>query len=124
MVHARPMKIGISGLSGRMGHLLVEESTAAGHTVVGGIANTHGAPSGIPVMTAPELAALAETIIDFSHASTAQAHAAAFAAAGTRWILGTTGLSRDDEAAVDAAARQIAVVYAPNFGPGVNLLLA
>jgi 4-hydroxy-tetrahydrodipicolinate reductase len=39
-------------------------------------------------------------------------------------VLGTTGLSAADEAAVAAAARRIPVVYAPNYSPGVNLVLA
>ena len=48
----------------------------------------------------------------------------ALAAAGTAWVLGTTGLSAADEAAVAEAAQRVPVVYAPNFSPGVNLVLA
>ena len=39
-------------------------------------------------------------------------------------MLGTTGLAATEDAAVAAAARRIAVVQAPNFSPGVNLVLA
>jgi 4-hydroxy-tetrahydrodipicolinate reductase len=39
-------------------------------------------------------------------------------------VLGTTGLSAADEAAVAEAAKTVAVVHAPNFSPGVNLLFA
>src|SRR6202042_2874756 len=46
------------------------------------------------------------------------------AGAGTAWVLGTTGLSADDQRAVEAAARHVAVVQAANFSPGVNLVLA
>ncbi len=63
-------------------------------------------------------------VIDFTRADAARAHAEALAEAGTAWILGTSGLSAADEAAVAAAARRIAVVYAANFSPGVNLVLA
>ena len=58
-------------------------------------------------------------------APTAQPHAAALAATGrTAWVLGTSGLSAADEAAVAAAAQRIPIVYASNFSPGVNLVLA
>jgi 4-hydroxy-tetrahydrodipicolinate reductase len=46
------------------------------------------------------------------------------AASGKAWILGTSGLSAADEAAVQAAANTIPVVYASNFSAGVNLVLA
>ena len=63
-------------------------------------------------------------LIDFTHASTVVGHAAAVAAEGCAWVLGTSGLSVADEAAVAIAAQKVAVVYAPNFSPGVNLALA
>jgi 4-hydroxy-tetrahydrodipicolinate reductase len=108
------MRIGIAGISGRMGQLLVEEARAAGHEIAGGTSRN-----------APSLTDLAaDVVVDFTHASTVQDHAAALAAAGTAWVLGTSGLSAADEAAVDRAAAQIPIVYAANFGPGVNLLLA
>ena len=46
------------------------------------------------------------------------------AASGKAWVLGTSGLSDADEAAVAEAARRIPVVYASNFSAGVNLVLA
>ena len=39
-------------------------------------------------------------------------------------MLGTSGLSPDAEAAVAPAAERVPVVYAANFAPGVNLVLA
>jgi 4-hydroxy-tetrahydrodipicolinate reductase len=62
--------------------------------------------------------------VDFTHASTAVAHAAAVAGAGCAWVLGTTGLDAAQEAAVAAAGGRTAVVYAPNYSPGVVLLTA
>ncbi len=118
------MRIGIAGLSGRMGRLLAEEVVAAGHELVGGTVQHAAAPDGIPAMPLETLAGRSEVIIDFTHASTVQPTAAVLAAAGTAWVLGTTGLSAADEASVDAAAARIGVVYAANFGPGVNLLLS
>ena len=122
------MRIGVAGVGGRMGLLLVSEIAAAGHEVAGGTLRPGSGrtpPPGVAVM--PDLAALAaqsDAVIDFTHASTAQPHAIAMARAGAAWVLGTSGLSAADEAAVAEAAASIPVVYAANFAPGVNLVLA
>ena len=46
------------------------------------------------------------------------------AQAGAALVVGTTGLSKDDEAQLALAARHIPVVYAPNYSVGVTLLAA
>jgi 4-hydroxy-tetrahydrodipicolinate reductase len=110
------LRIGIAGITGRMGVLLAEEVSAAGLTLAGGTSRAN-----------PDLAALArnaDVVIDFTRAETAAAHAAALAESGTAWVLGTSGLSAADEAAVAKAAERIPIVYAANFAPGVNLVLA
>jgi 4-hydroxy-tetrahydrodipicolinate reductase len=121
------MRIGIAGVAGRMGQLLVEATQAHGATLAGGTLRPGGkaGPVGVPIL--PGIAALAEVsdvVIDFTHAGTVPGHAAALSAAGKAWILGTSGLSAADEAAVAAAADHIPVVYAANFSRGVNLVLA
>ena len=119
------IRIGIAGIAGRMGRLLAEETVAAGATLAGGI--DRDATAVVGVARLPDIVALAaacDVIVDFTHASACAHHAAAIAAGGTAWVLGTTGLSAADETAVAAASRAAAVVYAPNFSPGVNLVLA
>ena len=120
------MRIGIIGVAGRMGRLLAEEARAAGHEVSGGLIRLVDSPDpGVPIL--PDLTALAacsDVVIDFTIAAAAAGHAATLAEAGTAaWVLGTTGLSAADEAAVAEAATRIPVVYAANFSPGVTLLL-
>ena len=118
-------RIGIAGITGRIGQLLVEEVRSAGATLTGGVSRGGSAPSGLTAY--PDIAALAaasDVVIDFTHAATAQASASAMAASGKAWVLGTSGLSAVDEAAVEAAASRIAVVYASNFSAGVTLVLA
>jgi 4-hydroxy-tetrahydrodipicolinate reductase len=121
-------RIGILGITGRMGQLLVEEVAAAGASLAGGVQRAGSdkpAPAGVTLFAdTAALAAASDVVIDFTHASTAQATAAAMAASGTPWVLGTSGLSAADEAAVEAAAARIPVVYASNFSAGVNLVLA
>lgn len=118
------MRIGIAGVTGRMGRLLVEEVHAAGCVLAGGTAR-NSPPADVPHMPDIEaLAAASDCVVDFTHASLAQEHARAIAGAGTAWVLGTSGLSADDEEAVADAARRVPVVHAANFAPGVTLLLA
>jgi 4-hydroxy-tetrahydrodipicolinate reductase len=121
-------RIGIAGITGRMGNLLAEEVRAAGADLVGGVGRAGSGKSPPAGATSlPDLAALAavsQVVVDFTNAATAQTTAAVLAAAGTPWVLGSSGLSDADEAAVAAAARRIPVVYASNFSAGVNLVLA
>jgi len=118
--------IGVVGIAGRMGQLVAEETLAAGAKLVGGVDRPEAAVSNSTVRFADvaALAAASDVVVEFTHASAVQANAKAIAAAGCAWVLGTTGLSAADEAAVAEAARTIAVVHAPNFSPGVNLVLA
>ncbi len=118
------MRIGIAGVTGRMGRLLVEEVHAAGCVLAGGTGR-NSPPADIPHMPDIEaLAAASDCVVDFTHASLATAHARAIAGAGAAWVLGTSGLSPDEEVAVAEAARHVPTVYAANFAPGVTLLLA
>ena len=120
------MRIGIFGVAGRMGRLLVEEAAAAGHSAVG-LLRAGSLSDPVPGVTlAPDAGALAarsDVVIDFTVASTAEAHATALESSGTPWVLGTSGLSIAQEARVAAAARRIAIVYSANFSPGITLLL-
>lgn len=115
--------IGIAGIAGRMGQMLAEAAAAAGLTVVGGI-DRGTAPGQTMLADIATLAAHADVVVDFTHASTAIGHAAAVARAGAGWVLGTSGLTAEDELAVRRAALAVPVVYAANFSPGVALVLA
>lgn len=121
-------RIGIAGVTGRMGHLLVEEVNAAGGALTGGIGrpgSSSPAPEGVALL--PDISALAaasDVVVDFTHAATAQPYAEVMTASGKAWVLGTSGLSDADETAVAKASRRIPVVYAANFSAGVNLVLA
>lgn len=108
------LRVGIAGRPGRMGRLLAEGLARHGLLDAGGI----GRDGDIAA-----LAAAADIVIDFTHASSVRRHAAALAAAGRAWVLGTSGLGSDDEAAVADAAHRIPIVHAANFSPAVTLML-
>lgn len=110
-----PARIGIAGIGGRVGRLLVEETEAAGLILAGGVGR------GDDLAT---LAAGCDVVVDFTQAGTAIRHAAILAGSGVAWVLGTTGLSDDQQRAVADASTKIAVVQAANFSPGIVLMHA
>jgi len=113
------MRIGITGITGRMGQLLVKAVADAGASLAGGTSRGGGH---LPDIDA--LYAACDVVIDFTHAHAAPGHAAAAARARKPLILGSSGLSTAEEAAVAEAARTTAIVYAANFAPGVNVFFA
>lgn len=65
-----------------------------------------------------------DVIIDFSFHRVTAENAPRIAAWRKAWVIGTTGLTGEEQAAIAAAAREIPVVMAPNMSLGVNLLLS
>nr|WP_197463227.1 4-hydroxy-tetrahydrodipicolinate reductase [Gluconobacter thailandicus] len=112
-------RIGIAGITGRLGSLCAEE---AGLSLAGGLSR-HSDESRNITTNPADLAGNCDVVIDVSHASTVQAHARAFATAGCPWVLGTTGLNPEDQAAVNEAAKHIPVLQAANFSPALTLFL-
>ncbi len=117
------LRIGIAGISGRMGIYLAQEAAAAA-TLSGGTSRSGQAPGGAAHFA--DITALAresDVVIDFTHASTVSTHAKALAMTETPWVLGTTGYGAAEQEAIAAAAKEIPVIASPNFCTGVNLLL-
>jgi 4-hydroxy-tetrahydrodipicolinate reductase len=121
------MRIGITGIAGRMGSLLATEVTMSSATLVGGTVrpgSTRLVPDGINIVAdISELAQCSDVVIDFTGASTVCDHATALVASQTAWILGSTGLSAEDERLIEKVAQTIPVVHAANFSAGVTLML-
>jgi 4-hydroxy-tetrahydrodipicolinate reductase len=112
---ARPLQVAIFGISGRMGRAVlaaVEESPAA---AVKGTTTSSGDPA----------AALrgADVAIEFALPQATAANLAACVAAKRPIVIGTTGHDDAQRTQIAAAAREIAIVMAPNMSLGVNLLL-
>ena len=105
--------IGIIGAAGRMGRAIAAAADEQGVTVAGG------------VDVGGDLAALAsdaDVMVDFSSVESLTATLAAARTARTALVIGTTGLSSEDHAAIDAAAGEIAVLQTGNTSLGVTLL--
>ena len=110
---ARMTTIGIYGSAGRMGRAIADAILDAGATCVGGV-DAGDDPS--------PLAVAADVLVDFSTATALDAHLDAARRAGTPIVIGTTGLTAVQHEAIDAAARDIAVLQTGNTSLGIALL--
>lgn len=66
--------------------------------------------------------ARADCLIDFTRPEGTLTHLAACREAKTAIVIGTTGFSPEGKRAIEAAAQEIPVVFAPNMSVGVNLV--
>jgi 4-hydroxy-tetrahydrodipicolinate reductase len=85
-----------------------------------------GAPvGGSPIVATADLAAgldACDVYVDFTSPAATRTAAEAAAARRRAAVIGTTGLSAADEAALEALARVAPIVVASNFSLGVNLM--
>jgi len=133
------MRLVIAGAGGRMGRTLIQAIAAAkGVTLAGAVEATGSAvigrdtgelaglgPSSIKVVSAvAPLLTSADGLIEFTMAAATPALAELTAAAGIVHIIGTTGHSAGEEAAIAKAASRAPIVKSGNMSLGVNLLAA
>jgi 4-hydroxy-tetrahydrodipicolinate reductase len=83
-----------------------------------------GSPCGVKV-AADITAALksADVLVDFTRPEATMEYLAACRKTGTRLVIGTTGFSAEQKQAISDAAKDIAIVFAPNMSVGINLLI-
>jgi 4-hydroxy-tetrahydrodipicolinate reductase len=133
------LAIGVMGVGGRMGGMVVRQVGATeGCAIVAGgehpdssaLETDIGTLAGLPplgvVATADRKAVFAasDVVVDFTLPESTVANAAEANASGTAMVIGTTGLSNEQEEQLRAAAKTAPIVYAPNMSLGVNLLFA
>jgi 4-hydroxy-tetrahydrodipicolinate reductase len=114
--------IGILGAAGRMGRAIADAAPTMGVALAGGL-DREGAVFG-PFSGAAELAVGTDVLIDFSTSEALAGHLEAARVNGCAIVVGTTGLSPEHHALIDAAAPDVAVLQAANMSLGVNLLAA
>ena len=131
------MKLAVLGAAGRMGQTLARAIAATEGCVLAAGIEAKGSPAigqdlgevaglgtlGIAITDDP-LPVFAEVhgVLDFTTPKATVAFAGLAAQARIVHIIGTTGLSADDQAKIEAAARHAAIVKAGNMSLGVNLL--
>jgi 4-hydroxy-tetrahydrodipicolinate reductase len=126
------IRIVIAGAAGRMGRALINAIAADNDLVVSGAFEAKGNPAlgrdaapGVVITDDPlPLLTEADALMDFTRPHVSVELAALSAQARMVHVLGTTGLSADDEAKIRAAARHATIVKSGNMSLGVNLLAA
>jgi 4-hydroxy-tetrahydrodipicolinate reductase len=132
------MRIAILGADGRMGRALVRAVVAAAPEAKLTAATEHDASAAIGhdagVVAAgqalgvlikagvPETGA-ADVWIDFTVPVATVAYTEAAVAAGAALVIGTTGLSDEQRAAIDRASKKVPIVFAANYSIGINVML-
>jgi 4-hydroxy-tetrahydrodipicolinate reductase len=133
------MKIAVTGAAGRMGRELVRTVHGRQDCVVAGAIEQEGSIAlgqdvgllaglgklGVAISDDPlEVFAKVDAVLDFTVPKATVEFAGLAANARIVHVLGTTGLSADDNAKIKAAARHATIVTAGNMSLGVNLLTA
>ena len=110
------MKVAILGAAGRMGSMLC--SLADKSETLELVAKCD-----VSEDYAKTWPAGTDAVVDFTFHSAVPANIAKAAEEGVAYVLGTTGLTPEEQAAVEAAAKKVPVVQSSNYSLGVNLLL-
>ena len=128
------IRIAIAGTSGRMGRTLIEAVSQSDDAVLAAALEQPGnpwigkdagefvgAPCGVRISDDIDAAlAQADCLIDFTRPEGTLQHLAVCRKRGVHMVIGTTGFSTDGKLAIQDAARDIPIVFAPNMAVGVN----
>ena len=131
-------RIAITGAAGRMGRILLEATQENESTGVAAAIERRG--SSVIGMDAGELAGIGkldinivddidavtdnfDVLIDFTRPEVTLANLEVCRKAGKKIVIGTTGFTDEQKQQISDAAKEIAVVFAPNMSVGVNLCL-
>lgn len=129
----------VAGAGGRMGRAVVAEILKTpGAKLAGGFERPGGPDIGKDIGVLAGLDALglaveassvpglaqAGALIDFTAPKASVEYARAAASKGVAHVIGTTGLSDSEEAAIAEAAKTIPIVKSGNMSVGVNVLMA
>ncbi len=131
------IKIIVVGAAGRMGRTLVRQVSQTPGVILAGATESAGseflgqdagalagmAPLGVRLGDDPlAMIAGADAVLDFTSPAAAAEHAALCAQARIVHVIGATGFTPEQEAAIAAASRHAVIVKAGNMSLGVNLL--
>ncbi len=126
--------VAVSGAAGRMGRTLIRliaeaedlqlvaALEAPGHPCLGTSAGALGGGADLDLEVSEDLSETPDVLVDFSLPDGSIQRIAACAATGVPCVVGTTGFSDEQRERIEAAAKETAVVLAPNMSVGVNVL--
>ncbi len=129
-------RVAVIGAAGRMGKVLIEAAVQAegaefGAAIVSPESSLIGVDGGElagvgkqGVYAVGELDAVADqfdVLIDFTSPELTMQNVAACQRLGKKIVIGTTGLNDEQKQVLEQAAKDVAIVFAPNMSVGVNL---
>jgi 4-hydroxy-tetrahydrodipicolinate reductase len=131
------LKVVIAGCSGRMGHALLEGVFADTELVLHGALDRADSPqvgrdageqfgksTGVKISHDIEAVLVgADVLVDFTRPEPSLEYLAACRKAGVKLVIGTTGFNAEQKQQIEAAAKDIGIVFAPNMSVGVTLLI-
>jgi 4-hydroxy-tetrahydrodipicolinate reductase len=131
------VRVAIAGAGGRMGRALLDAATSTEGVALAAALDVAGsewagrdagdlcsAARGVIVGTDPAAAlAKADVLVDFTRPEGTLVHVRACRAAKRSMVIGTTGFAPAGLAQIQAAAKDIAIVMAPNMSVGVNVMM-
>jgi len=127
------LRVAIAGSSGKMGRMLIEALQEAPDLQLAVALDRADSPdlgrdsgeflgkkTGVTVGSDLSRLAGADVLIDFTRPIASLAHLQACVQHRVRMVIGTTGFDAAGRQAIEAAARSIPIVFAPNMSVGVN----
>jgi len=131
------IKVVIAGVTGRMGHALLEGVFADGElqlyaaidrvdsAQIGRDAGEQlGYNSGVKIISDVASALQgAQVLIDFTRPEATMQYLNLCQKANVSMVIGTTGFTAEQKLAIEATAKNIPIVFAPNMSVGVTLLI-
>lgn len=137
MSAAEPIRVAVTGASGRMGRMLIEAITASDDCVLAGAIDMPGSTaigqdaaaflgrtSGVHISADLKAGlANAQVLIDFTRPEGTLAHMAACRELGIKLVIGTTGFTEAQKAEIAAQAQHMAIVMSANMSVGVNVMM-
>jgi 4-hydroxy-tetrahydrodipicolinate reductase len=107
------VRVLLLGAKGRMGQAIAAAAPKAGVTISAGL------DLGDDIAKAIQSC---DVVIDFSHPNASSELSRVCSEAKTPAVIGTTGHSKEERAAIEELARAVPVVLSPNYSVGVNAL--
>jgi 4-hydroxy-tetrahydrodipicolinate reductase len=111
------IKVGIIGITGRMGKMIASEINENEDTQIGTSCSKSGG-------SVEDTNKNNDVIIDFSVAQTSVLSASLAAKYGKPIVIGATGISLEEQKEIQKSAVKTAIVLASNMSLGVNLMFA
>ena len=134
----KPIRIVVVGATGKMGQTLIQEifndkelllsgaADVASSSLIGSDAGSLlGLKTNVLISESlTEEHAESDILIDFTRPEASLAYLDFCLAHNINYVLGTTGFNEDEKERIHAAAKKIAICFAPNMSVGVNLLIS